>query len=68
MFGREVSYSCKMPNDYEVSDTVFCNISHLYNYSSSQYHALPMSVMKRLWLLSESHGTFIKKTVWKLEK
>ncbi len=25
---------------------VFCNISHICNYSSSQYHALLMSVMK----------------------
>ncbi len=42
--------------------TVFCNISHICNYSSSQYHALPMSVMEKLWLLSDCHRTFIKKT------
>ncbi len=61
MFGREVSYSCKMPM-IEVSDVYcLCNISHICNYSSSQYHALPMSVMKELWLLSDCHRTFIKK-------
>ncbi len=48
--------------------TVFCNISHICNYSSSQCHALPISVIKKLWLLSDCHRTFIKKTVWKLEK
>ncbi len=34
MFGREVSYSCKMPNDYEVSD-VYC----LLQYSESALFA-----------------------------